>query len=132
MSVKIDQALILHFVGGDFGIDAAYENQPYTPRQGVPYAEVSVLQNDITPVDLHYNNETDGTFRVVLRYPINTGAVAAKEMADQIFAHFAIGEQLSFDGQDLLITSHHRMSGASEQGLYKIVLTIGYQAYILR
>lgn len=132
MSVKIDQALISHFVNGDFGIDAAYENLAFTPRQGEPYAEISVLQNDITPVDLHYNNETDGILRVVLRYPTNIGAIAAKEMADQIFAHFAIGEQLSFDGQDLLITSHHRMNGASEQWLYKIVLTIGYQAYILR
>lgn len=132
MSVKIDQALIQHFINGNFGIGIAHENQIYSPVVGTPYAEISVIQNDITPVDLSFENETDGIFRIVLHYQADTGAVEAKLMADTIFAYFDIGETISYNGQSVWVSSHHRYKGAVEQGWYKIIMTIGYQAYIRR
>ena len=131
-SVKIDQALIQHFLAGDFGIGVAHENLPYQPVIGEPYAEIIVLQNDITPLDFGHTNETDGIFRVILRYPSDTGAMDAKRKADEIFTHFKIGSQIEYETQKLMIVRHDRAAGYSEQGWYKIVMTIGYRAFLAR
>lgn len=132
MSVKIDQALINHFINGYFELDIAHENLPYTPSLDTPYAEIIVIQNDITPIDFGHTNETDGILRVILRYPVNTGAITAKTKADEIFSHFPIGSQVGYYNQNLMIVRHDRASGYTEQGWHKIVLTIVYRAFLTR
>lgn len=131
-SVRIDQSLVNHFLAGDFGIGVAHENLPYQPVIGEPYAEIIVLQNDITPVDSSHTNETDGILRVILRYPSDTGAMNAKRKADEIFTHFKIGSQIEYETQKLTIVRQGRAPGYSEQGWYKIVMTIGYRAFLAR
>lgn len=130
--LKIDQALVSHFIGAGLSLPIAHENLPYQPEAGTPYAELLVLQNDITPYSLNDSNETDGVFRVILRYPVNGGAVAIKTKADEVFAAFAIGQRLAYDGQRLTIVSHQRQPGVAEDGWYKLVLTLAYRAYITR
>lgn len=132
MTIKIDQALIQHFISGSFGLPIAHENLPYAPTSGTPYAEILVIQNDITAADLSHTNETDGIFRVILRYPVDTGAVTAKQKADAIFSYFKIGSEISYSGQEIVITRHARANGYSEQGWYKIVITISYKAFLAR
>lgn len=132
MSLKIDQALVSHWVTSAFGIDASHENLPYTPTVGTEYADLRVLPNDITPYSLKDSDQTDGVFRVILRYPIDAGAVPAKTMADTIFAAYPIGKRLTYSGQVVTITSQQRQPGASEEGWYVLVLTMAYQAFLTR
>lgn len=129
--LKIDQALVERFTGGGFGLPIAHENAPYTPT-GAPYAELLVLQNDRTPYSLADSDETDGVFRVILRYPVNGGAVAIKTKADEIFAAFKIGQRLTYSGQTLTILSQQRQPGVPEDGWFKLVLTMAYKANIAR
>ena len=131
-AVKLDQAFVQHFLDGDFGLPIAHENIAYAPANGVPYAELRMLQNDITMLDLAHRNITDGVFRVVLRYPTGTGSIAAKAKADEIFTHFGLGSQVDYDGQAATIESHQRQPGVAEAGWYVLVLTLGYRAKLVR
>ncbi len=131
MSVKIDQALVNTFIGASFGLPIAHENKGYTPTSDA-YAELLVLQNDTTALSLAHSNETDGIFRVILRYPIGTGAVVVKQKTDEIFAVFKIGARPAYDGQDLVIKTNQRQPSNVDDGWFKIVLTMGYTALINR
>lgn len=130
--IEIDQALLTAFIGGGFGLPVAHENLSYSPAPGTAYAEVLVLQNDITALTLKHSNETDGVFRVLLNYPADTGAVAAKTKADEIFEVFKIGERLTYGGVTLTIRSNQRQPGVNEDGWYKLVLTMPYRALVPR
>ena len=129
---KIDQALVSRFIAGGFGLPVAHENLPFTPSAGQAYAELRVLQNDVTPLSLADSNQTDGVFRAILRYPAQTGAVAANLKADQILTAYPIGARLSYGGQSITVTSHSRQPGAPEEGWHKINVTIGYRAALRR
>jgi hypothetical protein len=131
-AVKLDQAFVQHFIDGDFGLPIAHENIAYQPVNGTAYAELRMLQNDITMLDLAHTNITDGVFRIVLRYPTGTSSIAAKTKADNIFAHFGLGSQVEFDGQAATIESHQRQPGVAESGWYVLVLTLGYRAKLQR
>jgi hypothetical protein len=130
--LKIDQALISAFIDGNFGLSVAHENLPYNATDGAAYAELLVLQNDVTPLNLNDSNETDGVFRVILRYPANSGAIAVKQKADEIFGVFKVGARLRFDGVTVTITNNKRQPGIAEDGWYKIVLTMAYKAILNR
>jgi hypothetical protein len=132
MTIKLDTALIEHFISGGFGLPVAYENDGYDPSTGDAYAEIKVFQNDVTMLSLNDTDETDGLFQVILRYPVNGGAVAIKKKADEIFRAFRKGQQLAYDGQALTITRHQRQPGVAEAGWYKLILLITYQALIER
>ena len=130
--LAIDQALVSAFIDGAFGLFIAHENVDYSPSAGTAYAELLVLQNDVTAATLNDSNDTDGVFRVILRYPPNGGAVAVKTKADQIFSVFSIGKQLSYSGTKLTILGNKRQPGVAESGWYKIVLDMPYRANIVR
>lgn len=132
MSVKIDQALVSAFISGNFGLGIAHENTEFVPTAQSPYAELRVLQNDVTAGTLNDTNDTDGVFRVILRYPVYTGAIAPKLKADQIFAVFGIGTRLSYEGVTLTILNNQRQPGVAEDGWYVLVLTMAYRAAIER
>jgi hypothetical protein len=130
-SVKIDQALLQAFIDASFGLDIAHENLPFTPGSDA-YAEVLILQNDTTPWSLKHSNETDGILRIILRYPADTGAIAAKQKAEEIFNVFKIGSRHVYDGATVTITSNQRARGVQETGWYKLVLSMQYKAYLKR
>lgn len=131
MSVKIDQALVQSFIGGDFKIGIAHENIDYAPDNN-PYAEILVLQNDTTPWSLNHSDETDGVFRVILRYPAGSGAVVAKLKAEEIRQHFKIGTRIAYDGVSLTIAGSQRQPGVQEQGWYKLIINLSYRAILTR
>jgi hypothetical protein len=132
MPVKIDQALVDTFIDAGFGLAIAHENLPYSPVIGTPYAELIVLQNDTTMFSLHHSNQTDGVFRVILKYPVDSGSIAVKQKADAIFEVYKIGRKLTYDGVSLTIVNHSRRNGVAENGWYSVVLTIAYRAFIKR
>ena len=66
-----------------------FENMPYTPIAGVPYARVSHLTN--TPIDHAVSAdvvEDFGYMSVLLLYPAGKGAGACDAMAQAIREHF--------------------------------------------
>lgn len=130
--LAIDQALVNTFINGGFSLSIAHENIDFTPTAGTAYAELLVLQNDVTPATLNDSNDTDGVFRVILRYPANGGAIAAKTKADQIFTVFRIGTRLTYNGVTLTILGNSRQPGLAEDGWYKLVLDMPYRANIAR
>lgn len=146
-SLAIDQAFLSTFINANLGLAIAHENLPYTPVTGTPYAELIMLQNDITPWGLSQRNQSDGLFRVILRYPVNTGAIVAKQMADRIFNAFQMGSRVAFNHDSVgwyeyfftddyavsaTITSLARQPGYAESGWYKLVVSLGYRAFLTR
>lgn len=132
MSIKIDQAFIQSFIDGAYGLETAYQNQPYTPTAGTPYAQLLNIPNDITALDLKSTNETDGLFRIILRYPVDSGAFAAKNQAETIMADYSIGSSVSYSGQSARITAVNRQQGVVEESWYVTLITISYRAFIPR
>jgi hypothetical protein len=130
--VKIDQAFVSEFVAGGFGLPIAHENLSYDATEGEAYAEISVLQNNVTPLTLNSSDQTDGIFQVVLRYPANSGAIAIKQKADEILNHFRFGKTFKYGGVSVKTTSLQRQPGINEAGWYKIILTIAYTAILTR
>lgn len=130
--IKVDQALISAFIDSNFGYPIAHENQHFEPQPGQPYFEIYVLPNDLTPLTISDTDETDGVFRVVMRFPENSGAAFAKSEADYIFSKFPIGKKIEYEGQQVLVTRHNRQRGINEGGWYVLVLSIGYRAFIRR
>jgi len=130
--VKIDQAFVSEFIAGGFGLPIAHENTAYDATNGEPYAEIGVLQNNVTPLTLNSSDQTDGVFQAILRYPSYSGAIAIKQKADEILNHFRFGKTFSFGGIEVKTTALQRQPGINEDGWYKIVLTISYTAIITR
>lgn len=131
-SFKVDQAFLYEFVDKFYDLEVSHENIEYRPVLGTPYAEIMVLGNNITPYSLAHTDETDGVFRIILRYPKGSGQVDIKTKADEIFSVFKIGKKLTNEGVSVTVTSQARQSGVPESGWFKIVLTIGYKAYLRR
>jgi len=131
-SVKLDQAFLQAFLDGFYQLPVAHENIPYQPTAGTAYAQVRVLQNDRTGYTLADRDITDGVFQIILRYPAGTGAVAAKQKADEIFTDFPIGSQVEYGGQAATITRHRRQPGAVEDAWFVLVLTLDYRAKLER
>lgn len=132
MSLKIDQAFVQSFIDGDFGLPIDYENMPYTPVSGTAFAELIHLPNPIDSLTLADMNETSGIFRIILRYPADGGAIAAKTKAEAIMAHYPIGSSVAYSGQSATIRSVDRQAGVVEDAWYTLVVSIRYISFITR
>lgn len=132
MTVELDQAFTQAFIDGAFGLPIAHENAAYEP-DGSAYAEIFLLPNDVTAFSLSDSDETDGAFRVILRYPGKGGAIEAKLKAQEIVDAFKIGTRVCYNSKCAVIRSHRRQAGANEEGdWYKLVLTFRYHAILRR
>ena len=132
MSLKIDQAFVQSFVDGAFGLPVDYENMPYTPVSGTAFAELIHIPNPIDSLTLADMNETSGLFRIILRYPTDGGAIAAKTKAEEIMAHYPIGSSVAYSGQSATIRSVDRQAGVVEDAWYTLVVSIRYISFITR
>ena len=128
----VDQAFISSFVNADFGLPIAHENRDYTPVQGTAYAEILVLQNDKTPWSVEDVDESDGVFRVILRYPSGQGVGAVKNKADEIIDNYKNGSEITHNGQTVKIISVNRAVGVQETGWYKMMVDIRYKTFFGR
>lgn len=132
MSIKIDQAFVQSFIDGAFGLPVDYENMPYTPVSGTAFAELRNIPNPIDSLTLADMNETSGLFRVILRYPVDSGAITAKAKAEEIMAHYPIGSSVAYSGQSATIRSVDRQAGVVEDAWYTLVVSIRYISFITR
>jgi hypothetical protein len=129
-SLNIDQAFTFEFIAGGFGLPIAHENMNYKPVQGTPYAEIKVMPNDTTKLTQNNSNITDGIFRIHLRYPAGSGAVAAKTKAEEIMLYFAPGNRIGYSGQSVLIEKVSRKKGIPDNNWYEIIITLSYWASV--
>jgi len=132
--LKIKQAFTQSFIDqGFFHLDQiAHENISFTPENGTPYAEISVITNDKTPFTVDDADETDGIFRVILRYPENTGSIQAGQKADKILNFYKIGSRIHYENVNVIMTRQSLAAGVSEAGWHKLVLTINYRTFLRR
>lgn len=132
MTVKIDQSFVNAYIDADIGLSIAHENTGFEPAAGTEYVELLNMPNDITPADLTSTNETDGLFRIILRWPVNDGAIQAKLKADEIISAFSIGSTVCYESQCARVTKTERHKGYAENVWYKIILSVSYYANIKR
>lgn len=132
MSIKVDDAFTQAFIDGAFGLPIAHENLPYTPTAQTAYAEIFLIPGPKYPLSVSDTDATSGLFRVILRYPPDTGAVTAKQKAEAIIAAFPVNSTVTSSGQSVRVTSVSRDRGYPEDGWFKTVVTITYQAFITR
>ena len=67
-----------------------------------------------------------------MRYPVDSGAFAAKNQAETIMADYSIGSSVSYSGQSARITAVNRQQGVVEESWYVTLITISYRAFIPR
>jgi len=134
VSVKIDQGFLNEFIttNSAFSIEYSTENITYTPTHDTPYAELVIIQNDITPLSLNDTNETDGVFRIILRYGLDQGSISAKTKADEIMAAFGIGSEIVYGGVTSKIKAQSRKQGFPDDGWYKLVIDFDYKTFLTR
>jgi hypothetical protein len=130
--LKINQALINAFVTAFPSFPTAHRNSDYVPVLGTAYAELITNNNDQTAYSVSTSDQTDGIFKVILRYPVGKGAIAADTMADSVFATYKVGNRISYSTQEVIVTGVSSGNGYPENGWYKLVLSIRYKAFIRR
>lgn len=132
MSVRVDQALISAFVAGNFDLPIAHENALFEEDKSTAYVALTVFQNEDRPFDLAHINSQTGALQCVLRYPLQSGAIQAKQKLSEIFDYFKIGRRFQFEGQAVQIRSLQRFSNRQEDGMYHVTGRINYVAYLPR
>lgn len=146
--IKIDQAFTSALLAAEIGLDIVWENGIYSvwdgssytttngvyvPTNGRAWIEAFLLPNDITALGLSATNETDGVFRCVLRYPANTGSIAAKQKADEIMTGFPVGARLTYSDQKVTVTSQDRRQGTTlDENWYSLVVSFNYRTFLAR
>ena len=128
----VDSALVESFIDQDFGLPIAHENRNYKPVSGTAYAEILVLQNDKTAWSIEDVDQSDGVFRVILRYPSGQGVGGIKNKADEIINTYKIGSRIIYNDQVIEVTAVNRAVGVQETGWYKIVIDVRYKTFFRR
>jgi hypothetical protein len=133
-ALKIYQAFVNQFSTGSLltGLGVAYENSSFTPTAGTAYAELRFFPNETGSLSLKNKNETTGVFSVILRYPIDSGAIVLKSKAQAIVDAFKPGSFVSYTGQRVDIVNSSVGSGVSEDGWFKQIVDIRFRAFSAR
>ena len=129
---SVDQALSDSFIYGDFGLPIAHENRDYKPVSKTAYAEILVLQNDKTAWTIEDVDQSDGVFRVILRYPSGQGVGGIKNKADEIIDTYKIGSRIIYNDQEIEVTAVSRDVGVQETGWYKMIIDVRYKTFFGR
>jgi hypothetical protein len=139
--LAIDQAFISKFIDEDFELPIVYENSNYSPVPGTPFVELICLNNGVTEYSLSSSLETEGIFRIFLRYPPDKYSIEAKQKAEEIFSAFPIGFVVKYENIRSKIVGHKRQTGTfgkeptttfPEEGWYKLVVSIMHKTFITR
>lgn len=147
MSIKIDQAFVSEILNGGLALDVVHENggysvwggSAYTHHNGVytPDAQTAFLEIKTFPAgkdafSLAHSDESVGLFQCIVRYPVDTGAIAVKTKADQVLTLFPVGGVITYSTQSVNIVSNSRDGGRVEEGFYQIVVRANYRAFVQR
>lgn len=110
-------------------IDIAFENAPYTPKAGVPYAAAYVMlaqpdNAEIGPAFTDY-----GIFQVSLFYPQNSGPAAALAAAELVRSAFPFRSTLVSGGFAVNIIATPEVAPARADGdRFLVPVKVRFQA----
>lgn len=119
-------------------IKFVYENDNYTPLEGTPYAEVSVVGDVSNPEwgDLYSNLERwIGHMLVLLRYPSDGGYKSANEYAELVQSRFPRRLSLStgIAGVSVVIDKTPTIRAAFPDGTrYCVPVMVGWYCNIIQ
>jgi hypothetical protein len=136
-SLRVYQAFVNYFTSGAgasimSGLGIAYENSPFSPTAQTPWAELRYFPNETSGLSLRDKNETTGVFSVILRYPVDVGAIVVKSKAQAIIDALNPGKVINYTGQRVHIVNSSSGSGFAEDGWYKQVVDIRFRAFSVR
>lgn len=132
---KIRSALVQAVQAGSFGLSVVYENtNSFTPQADTPWAafSLSMTPPNVASLGDSGQNEYTGFAQLLLSHPLNSGAGASLEKADEIAAAFKPGSLLTYQGQAVRITRSGADSPFIDQGYYKTPVTIYWRAFAER
>lgn len=144
--IKIDQALVDTILSGNLALDVVHENGSYsqwttvyTTKSGVytpiadrPFLEIKNFPAGSSPLSLAHSNDVVGLYQVIVRYPVDTGAITAKNKTEAVLALFKVGSTITYSTQNIHIESNARDGGRVNEGFYEIVVRINYRAFVTR
>ena len=109
----------------------AYENEDFTPTDGVPYQRENLLPN--VPIDHAVTAdlvEWQGLFQIMLCYPLGEGRGAAQTRAQAIADHFAPAQTLIEGAIKVYLNNTPRIgAGLIDEGRWCIPVTISWSAF---
>ena len=131
---EIGKTLINSFDNADFDLPTKTENEIYDPVIGTAYAELIVLTNEKTAYSVKHTDQSNGIFRIILRYPIGESKDTIKAKADEIFnaykLHSIIVDQENNNYVEII--KQNCQEGVRETAWHKLVLDLYYQTFTRR
>lgn len=110
-------------------IDIAFENAPYTPQAGVPYAQAFIMLAQPDNVEIGPAFTDLGIFQVSLFYPQNAGSAAAVAAAESIRTAFPFRASFVSGGTIVNIIATPEVSPArAEDDRFLIPVKVRFQS----
>jgi hypothetical protein len=130
-AVLIRSALEAALAGMSPAVAVAWENAPFTPTAGTPYAQVHLLLAQPDNNEIGRAHTEQGFLQVDLKYPLGTGPATASTRAELIRSTFYRGASFTASG----VTAHIErtpeiMPGRVEEDRYVIPVRIRFYAHI--
>lgn len=75
------------------------------PASGLPYADVSVIQNEpsVNTLGDEGDDLVEGFMQVLLKYPVDKGTLAPLRLGDTLRESFKAGHRVYYEGQEVFI-----------------------------
>ena len=131
---EIGKTLINSFDNAEFDLPTKTENEIYDPVIGTAYAELIVLPNEKTAYSVKDTDQSNGVFRIILRYPIGESKDTIKAKADEIFNVYKL-HSIIVDPENnnyVEIIKQNCQEGVRETAWHKLVLDLYYQTFTRR
>lgn len=115
-------------------IALAWENVPYTPVPGTPFARVYLLTAPPAMLEMSQRiHREQGFLQVSLMYPLDAGPSAAATRAELIRATFLAGSTLTASGVTVTIDATPEIGPALiEEDRYSLPVRIRFYAHVRR
>lgn len=98
MSLTLVRQALETALDAALSIDVAWENVPYTPTPGTPYARAYLLAAEPDNAEIGGLVTDQGFLQVTLCYPLGTGPAAAMATAETIRSTFPRGASFTASG----------------------------------
>ena len=131
---EIGKTLINSFDNAEFDLPTKTENEIYDPVIGTAYAELIVLPNEKTAYSVKDTDQSNGIFRIILRYPIGESKDTIKAKADEIFNVYKLHSIVTDTENNnyVEIIKQNCQEGVRETAWHKLVLDLYYQTFTRR
>lgn len=127
---KTRQALETALAAMSPGIALAWENRPYTPTPGTPYARVHMLAAEPDNPEIGGLITDRGFMQITLCYPLGTGPGAALAQAEVIRATFPRGASFTASGVTTQIERTPEIGPAMiEDDVYALPVRVRFYAH---